>query len=241
MPKTERNYGNQINKFTRDITATIHTKGIENQEFFDDITNLKNKSFSQEQFISKYNVLFDGTYAKFKDTTSFLASYRRNINPNYYSQSNSIEVQQFNAKLRRNTIKRKIKKRVIKRDKKRTRHIRKDKYRETIKFYGLARNELGMLKNAWEITEINKRNFFAYQEVHITVHYDLVDDNNRMVYPDCWISFKSGISTELSLVELFDVCYDKLIEWINLVEQSKLYVSILESFTHTYRFGDAKK
>lgn len=102
---SQKSYEKQINQFTINVSATLQIKNIDKQTFYNDINDLKNKTLNQKDFKQKYNSLFDGTVSKFKNTESFLGSYRRNINLKYFNQSKSKDIIKWNKELREQTIK----------------------------------------------------------------------------------------------------------------------------------------
>lgn len=235
-----QSFETQVNKFTKNLTATLLTKNITKMEFHQDINNLKSKTFGKRAFKQKYNLLFDGTYAKFKNTYNFLGSYRRNINPNYYNDSKDPDIIHFNQELRANTLTiPKVKKIKIKLTKaKKLLVSTKDSYFERLIFPGFDRFSILALKQVWNLTKIINNKLIASQEVQIVINFNLVDENGNVVYPDMWITKTSGLTRKEPLLKLYDIAYEEFIEWIIRMEQSKLFVDILNAYTQVYRFGD---
>jgi len=248
-----QDYSSSVNKFTRNLNAIINSKKISNMEFLNDINELKSKDLSNKAFISKYNDLFNGNFSfygkKYEKTSnfekkaieSFLGSYRRNINPNYYNQSTSQNVKDFNRDMRFTTTeKRRIDKK-IKETFKQTKHSRKiesskDKYKETLGYKGFARNEVGFLKETWLLNKTNS--LFAFQEIQFRLNYDLIDDNGNIVFSDIWITIRSNVSSTMKLLDLYDYAFDKVLEFIATLEQSKLFIKLKLVCTYVFRYAN---
>jgi len=256
MVKTD--YSNLVNRFTRNINAVISTKNISKMEFLNDINELKSKDLTQKAFISKYNDLFNGVYSffgkKYHNTTqfekqainSFLGSYRRNINPNYYNQSISKDVVNFNRDMRFTTTeKRKIDDK-IKKTFNQTKHSRKietskQQYREILGYKGFARKEVSFLKQVWNLNKIIDNNLFGYQEIQFRLNYDVIDSNNNIVQSNIWTTIRSNLSSKSigkRLLEQYDIAYNRVLEFIAKLEQSKLFIKLKLVCTYVFRFGN---
>lgn len=232
----QKDFEKSVNRFTYQVNAVISLKNVSKSQFFDDINKIKTKQISEKDFIRKYNQLFDGTIAKFKDTNSFLGSYRRNINPKYFNQSKDKDVIQFSKDLRIQTFTAIPKRKTIS---KKTKSIQtKQKFEQTLVFDGLAEFEVSKLKNVWNLSFVIKNNLFGFQAVHIVVNYNLVNEKGIIVYPDLWITLPSGYSTQkagLTLHKLYLLVYKKFKEFIALAELSNLFLDIISIQTKVYR------
>lgn len=243
-------YEQSVNRFTNQINSVINLHKINNQEFFNDVNQLKTNQITFRIFRTKYIELFDGTTAKFKNKDSFLGSYRRNINPNYFTQSKSKKVQTFNQEFRTYTITipktkvssyYKVKPKTL--QTKITKHIStKDTYRHTIVFEGLAKDKLKHIKQAWQLQKIKQNNLFAYQDVHLVFNFDVYliqkEWYTYIVESDIWLTFTSGISTKENLSKLFDVALQNWFNYVVDLEQSDLFVIINNIQTIVYRNAD---
>lgn len=239
----KQDYSSNINKFTQDITSIITLHNISKQEFFDDISLIKPKKAKYKWFKVKYSELFDGTYAEYKSKESFLGSYRRNINPKYYNQSQSKNVVKFNQELRFETIyKVKIQEKIAKKFKttKTTKTVvsTKDIYQEKIGYLGFARFEVSKLNQVWTLNKIVKNSLFSFQEIQFRLKYDLIDELGNVVYPDIWITIRSNVSTSLTLLELYDDAFRKVLELFAKLEQSKLFMRLKKVCTYVFRYGN---
>ena len=240
--KQRQNYSKQVNSFTKNVGATLQVNNISNQEFQNDIVALKNKQLSNSQFQSKYSQLFDGTFSKYKDTNSFLGSYRRNTNPKYFKQSKDLKVRQWNQELRQKTVIVRVikpKKKVIHKPHYK-RKISKGRYYDKTIYKGFARDKVAKLKNVWQIKYIIDNNLFSYQWIHIVICVDIcyIKDNKvKILTPNVWITFNSGIARKRTLLDLYDDAYKEYLAWLDRLEQSKLFANIKEVYTHVYRKG----
>jgi len=244
----KQNYSNEINTFTKKVSATIQTKGISNDKFIDDINSLKYGKLTDKGFIIKYNQLFDGTYATFglkyknqpnyeqKAIESFLGSYRRNTNPKYYQQSKDKDVVKYNENLRKKTvISGKKKPKPTTQKPKRKKEITPNKYYEKIVFDGFAYNEVIKLKQVWNLEHIKKYNLLGFQEVQLVVNYNLVDIDGNIIYADLWSTFASNNYSHIPLKNLFDKAFNEYESFCNLMEQSKLIIDVIRVYTYVYR------
>jgi len=243
-------YSTSINKFTKNITSIITLKNITKQEFFNDINGLKSKTIGIKTFKIKYIELFDGTFSKYKATKttslkdSFLGSYRRNMNPKYYNQSKSKNVIAFNQELRFNTTEKpKIDKKIKKKFPNSTKSISgtklyessKTKYKEKIGYLGFAKTEVGKLKQTWNLKEVYKYNLVAYQEIQFRVNYSVVDIDGNIITSNIWITIRSNISPNDSLLWLYDYAFNQFMEFVMLLEQSKLFIKLNKVCTYVFR------
>jgi len=239
-------FSKQVNKFTHDIEAIIGLKKISRQEFFVDINGLKDKSLGIRAFKSKYIELFDGTFSTYRATKttsvrdSFLGSYRRNMNPNYYNQVKSKNVIQFNQELRfETTEKEKIRKKISKNFKTTTAKVRREKtttkFHENKGYFGFARSEVARLKQTWELKEVIENKLHASHEIQIRLNYDVVDENGNIVNTDIWNTFRSNYTPSETLLNRYDIAFDKIIEFISWLEQSKLFIKLKKVCTYVIR------
>ena len=241
----QKDYSSSINAFTHNITSIITLKNITKQEFFNDVNSLKDKSLGIKLFKKKYIELFDGTLGKgYKSKDNFLGSYRRNMNPKYYNQSKSKIIVEFNQELRFNTTEKpKIDKKIKKKFPKSTKSIsgtklyesNKNRYKEKIGYLGFAKTEVGKLKQAWNLNEVRKFNLVAYQEIQFRVNYSVVDIDNNIITPKIWITIRSNISPNDTLLWLYDYAFDKFMEFVMLLEQSKLFIKLNKVCTYVFR------
>lgn len=262
----------QINTFTKNLTATLGTKQIQWNEFYKDIIDLKTKQLSKQDFINKYDVLFNGTYAKYgikyvgksdyseKAVDSFLGSYRRSTLPKNFKKVSDKDIVRVNRDLRDKTYivvpkyKQPLPKKVGLRR-------QKDRYFSHIKLKGFVREALRNYKNVWQI---DSKGTLRTQEVQLLINYDVFSDDTmrklvkakkdklskkgkqyaknkkpdkdgNIVFKDMWLRFPSHLSSEKTLIELFDIAYNEFLEWFWKLSQSKLYVKLKKSFTEIFR------
>lgn len=240
----QKDFSSSINAFTHNVNAIINLKKIDNQEFFNDVNSLKDKSLGIKAFKKKYIELFDGTFGKgYTSKTSFLGSYRRNMNPKYYNQSKSKDVVEFNQELRFNTTEKPKIDKKVKAKFKSTKSISgtkltassKTQYKEKLGYIGFAKTEIGKLKQTWNLKEVYKHNLVAYQEIQFRVNYAVVDIDGNIITPDIWITIRSNISPNDSLLWLYDYAFDKFLEFVMLLEQSKLFIKLNKVCTYAFR------
>ena len=236
----KQDYGNTINKFTKNINSIINLKKITNQEFYNDINNLKSKKLGFRKFRNKYIELFDNTYAKYKSKESFLGSYRRNINPKYYNQSKSKDVIRTNQELRVKTlIEPKIQKKILKKFKttKVSKSITtsKKEYKEKIGYLGFARFEVSRLTEVWNLNKVIVNKLIGFSEIQFRICYDLIDDNGNIIYSNQWITIRSNISKVLRILELYDYAFEKFVDYVAKLEQSKLFIKLKKVCTYILR------
>jgi len=243
---TQKDFSSSINAFTHNVNAIINLKKINNQEFFNDINSLKDKSLGIRAFKKKYIELFDGTFGKgYTSKTSFLGSYRRNMNPKYYNQSKSKNVVEFNQELRFNTTEKPlIDKKVKIKFPKSTKSISgskltessKNRYKEKLGYIGFAKIEISRLKQTWNLHEVRKHGFQTiYQEIQFRVNYSVVDIDGNIITPDIWITIRSNISPTDTLIWLYEYSFNIFIEFVRLLEQSKLFIKLNKVCTYAFR------
>ena len=239
-------FSKQVNKFTNDITSIIGLKKISRQEFFIDINALKDKSLGITAFKSKYIELFDGTFSKYKSSKktsmkdSFLGSYRRNMNPNYYNQVKSKDVIQFNQELRfETTEKEKVRKKIAKKFKttsaKTTTIKTTTKFHENKGYFGFARSEIMRLKQTWNLKEVVSNNLFSEQEIQIRLNYDVIDIDGIIIQSDIWNTFRSNNTSSETLIYLYDDAFEKVLDFVSRLEQSKLFIKLIRVCTYVIR------
>jgi len=233
-------YSKQVNKFTHDVESIIGLNQISRKEFFIDINGLKDKSLGINAFKSKYIELFDGTFSRYKDRNSFLGSYRRNINPNFYNQVKSKKVIQFNQELRFETTEKElIRKKISKNFKTTTAKVNREKtttkFHENKGYFGFARSEVARLKQTWELKEVIDNKLHASQEIQIRLNYDVIDENGNIVNTDIWNTFRSNYDKSDSLLNRYDIAFEKIIEFISWLEQSKLFIKLKKVCTYVIR------
>ena len=239
-------FSKQVNKFTNDVEAVIGLNKISRQEFFVDINGLKDKSLGIKAFKSKYIELFDGTFSKYKasKTTSlrdsFLGSYRRNMNPNYYNQVKSKKVIQFNQELRFETTEKElIRKKIGKKFKTTTAKVKRikttTKFHENKAYLGFARSEVARLRQTWELKEVIDNKLHASHEIQIRLNYDVIDENGNIVNIDIWNTFRSNYTPTETLLTMYDKTFEKIIQFISWLEQSKLFIKLRKVCTYVMR------
>lgn len=223
-------YEKSINKFTGSLISTLQIHNISLNEFSIDFNNMKKKSMNYVDFKRKYNEMFDGTFHKFKNKASFIGSYNRSINPKLYNQLKNQNVANYNRNLRIKTIQetplqQKIDKEVNKVIK--SKFISNQFEFESSKTYkGFGKNEIANLENVWNLAKVRENRLVGYQEIQFKINYDLIDEYNRIIYADQWITVRSGISKVDSLNECYNKAYQEYINFYLSTEQSKLYISI---------------
>jgi len=241
-------FSKQVNKFTQDITSIITLNKITKEVFFNDINALKDKSMGINAFKKKYIELFDGTFSKYKSTKTtsqkdnFLGSYRRNMNPKYYNQVQSQKVIDFNQELRfQTTEKPKIDKKIAKKFKTKTKHISKVetaskiKYKDKLGYVGFARFEVSKLKQVWNLNKVVKNNLFGYQEIQFRLNYDVIDDIGNIITSNIWITIRSNVTKKETLLNRYDKAFERVLEFVALLEQSKLFIKLRKVCTYVFR------
>ena len=242
-------YSKQVNKFTNNIEAIIGLNNITREEFFNDINALKDKSLGINKFKSKYIEIFDGTFSRYKATKTtslrdnFLGSYRRNMNPNYYNQVKSKKVIQFNQELRfQTTEKEVIRKKIAKSFKTTTAKVKRikttSKFHENKGYFGFARSEVARLKQTWELKEVINNKLHASHEIQIRLNYDVIDENGNIINTDIWNTFRSNYTPTESLLNRYDVAFDKIIQFVSWLEQSKLFIKLKKVCTYVMRHAE---
>jgi len=166
------------------------------------------------------------------------------MNPKYYNQSKSKKIVDFNRELRfQTTEKPKIDKKVKKHFPKSTKsisgtkisEISKTKYKEKLGYIGFARTEVSKLKQAWNLNKVIKNSLVAYQEIQFRVNYDVVDIDGNIITPNIWITIRSNISPNDNLLWLYDYAFKRFLEFVMLLEQSKLFIKLKKVCTYVFR------
>ena len=252
MVKKVIDFSKSVNKFTNNVNSVINLKNIPNTEFLNDVNELKSKDISNKDFINKYNDLFNGNTSfygkkhfntsKFekKAIESFLGSYRRNVNPKYYNQSTSQDIVDFNRDMRFLTMEKAYLDDKIAKTFRITKHVRTIKtskvhYKEKIGYRGFAKTEISNLKETWELNKVVKNSLFSAQEIQFRLNYDLIDDKGNIVYSDQWITIRSNISPNRTLLNLYNDALDKVLQYIAKLEQSKLFIKLKLVCTYAFR------
>jgi hypothetical protein len=237
-----KDYSKDVIRFTGQITSTLMTKGITKAEFIDDIDSIKSKEMNQSAFKRKYDLLFNGTYANFKNVSNFLGSYRRNINPNYFTQIKQKDIHTFNQELRFYTteykrIDRKVKSNFPNPFASRNVKSTKDNFHENIGYKGFAKSNVIGLKNAWNLNKVRNNKLFPIQCVQFRLNYDLKDLKGNDVYTNQWITVSSKYSTKQTLENLYDFAMKQMLLYIAKLEQSNLFIKMRKACTYVIRDG----
>lgn len=235
-------YSKDIIRFTQQITSTLMTKKITISDFIDDLDSVKSNDMNKKVFMKKYDLLFNGTYAKFKNVDNFLGSYRRNINPKYFGVIENQDIHRFNAELRFYTtqykkIDKKIKSTFKTNFSSRNYKVSKENFHENLGYKGFAKNEVYSLKDAWNLNKIRKYGLFPVQCVQFRLFYDLVDENGNKIYSDIWITISSKYSTQKNLKELYEIAFNEVLQFIAKLEQSKMFIQLKKVCTYVIRQG----
>lgn len=237
-----KKFEKDIVRFTKQITATLMTKKIATVDFIDDLDSVKSKDMNQKEFMKKYDLLFNGTYANFKNVNNFLGSYRRNINPKLFTLVENDDIHRFNQELRFYTteykrVDKKVKEKFPNPFASRNIQATKQKFHENIGYKGFAKEQVATLKNAWSLNKVRNNKLFPVQCVQIRINYDLVDENGLLVYKDQWYTASSKYSTQESLIKLYDIAFDNLLLYIAKLEQSNLFIKLKLACTYVIREG----
>lgn len=245
---SKRDFSKDVNRVTKQITSIITLKNISKQEFFNDVNNLKSNQIGIKDFKNKYSDLFNGNIAKFKNKDSFLGSYKRNINPNYYKQSKSKDVINFNAEFRTRTIyipkveKKQISTKKVSKSEQISYKSDKNKFKSHLRYNGFAEKQINNLTNVYDLQKIKKNKLFGSQEVQLQLNYNtfFYDNDGFKVYIayDNWITFRSKLTKEKSLKNRLEVAKEKMIDFIVSMQQSDYQIEIIGIYTHVYRYGD---
>jgi len=252
-------------RVSNQINSVIGLHQTTKDSFYKDIESIKSGKFHLTPkgkclyFENKYPELFNSQVAKYKNTSSFIGSVRRNTNPNQYNQCSNPLYVQFNQDLRTKTKisvkkiqkgkkikgkkiknkKQKVKVQIVKPIKSKT-ISKKGFYKSMLVFPNINRKNLINVKNVWEIQKA--KNLFTFQEVHLIFNFDVLYYDNKkkkwiVLSKDNWYTATSGNSSKLRLLELYDFA---LINWNNFVvslRQSKLDVRIKKELMRVFRIG----
>jgi len=242
-------------RVSNQINSVIGLHQTTKDSFYKDIESIKSGKFHLTPkgkclyFENKYPELFNSQVAKYKNTSSFIGSVRRNTNPNQYNQCSNPLYVQFNQDLRTKTKisvkkiqkgkKQKVKVQIVKPIKSKT-ISKKGFYKSMLVFPNINRKNLINVKNVWEIQKA--KNLFTFQEIHLIFNFDVLYYDNKkkkwiVLSKDNWYTATSGNSSKLRLLELYDFA---LINWNNFVvslRQSKLDVRIKKELIRVFRIG----
>lgn len=237
-----------IKKFNSDIALTLQINEISFNEFRDDY---RKASERPDVFERKYSQLFDGTIRNYKDFNSFSGSYRRNVNPKYFSDDKQLKLQQL--KYREISIKRNRETVLVNLNKARQEVYNENivkrityykKNRKTIKKH-LDGNEMSLiyefpewiesLKEAWNLKKLSEFQF-KYQIVQIDVEFH-VETKGVVIFDYQHNSVSSGITYSQDLISLYFEAYDKVLFLLETL-RNRYQVEIDSLSCIVYRIGE---
>lgn len=249
----------------KDLLAYLSSKHIDTNEFFIDLQNAiqeTNKSNPHSlEFERKYDGYFDGSYSRqYSHFYSFYGSYKRATFLENLSDNDDYRLSQLEMREARLSKEGKYYQETQLEIKKTKERIEKKKkhllpYRN-IKIYDgvLDDYEMTAIQEVWNIKEIKERELRPLQQVDIRVYfrcYQLdkdtkerigiiskrIDKRTNKEIDNDWITFSSGLSDSIELIELRKICEMRRNEWIENLEQSNMEIEIIHQQTIIVRLG----